>query len=336
MKKSILKYGAGVLPCLFTVAIGAMACSGDNTFSGRPDDEIEIIPRRSIAFSTVTPTQAVPIAQLRGEQFGVKAFVLDNPWASGGYNARPDADWNDVLVDCSPSGVCTYAPVQSWQDHKYYSFFGYYPSDAPGVTVSDAGHESTPYIEYRPSRNDPTQHRDVMVASTLDCTALNTGQVRMQFSHLLFCINLAVNNYDDEAIRLDDVTCRFTSALYSSYKVNMDKSNPVADGTMTDATYLMTAGIHVPNTSTTGAVNITDPNRFLMLIPQKGLQGQISFTVTRGGQSTTKVVEFNDPETEYRAGYRYTFTLIFAGDAIHLNIIRSNEWSDKDSEIEFD
>lgn len=336
MKKTILKYGAGVLPCLFTVAIGAMACSGDNTFSGRPDDEIEIIPGRSIAFSTVTPTRAVPIAKLRGEQFGVKAFVLDNPWASGGYNARPDADWNDVLVDCSPSGVCTYAPVQSWQDHKYYSFFGYYPSDAPGVTVSDAGHESTPYIEYRPSRNDPTQHRDVMVASTLDCTALNTGQVRMQFSHLLFCINLAVNNYDDEAIRLDDVTCRFTSALYSSYKVNMDKSNPVADGTMTDATYLMTAGIHVPNTSTTGALNITDPNRFLMLIPQKGLQGQISFTVTRGGQSTTKVVEFNDLETEYRAGYRYTFTLIFAGDAIHLNIIRSNEWSDKDSEIEFD
>lgn len=332
----ILKY-KWLQPGILMMAILLVAaCSGSNTISDNPGEEIEMIPGYSITFTTGTVTRAVPVSQLRGESFGVKAYILDNRWASAGYNAKPDGDWNNVRIDCSDTGLCTYAPVQSWLDYKYYTFFGYYPYNASGVTVSGANDESTPYIEYSPSDNDPTQHQDVMVASAFDCTALNTGQVRMQFSHVLFCINIAVNNYDDEAIRLENVTCQFTSPLYNTYRVKMDKSEPVASGTMTNASYLMTSSINVPNTSTTGAINITDPDRFLMLIPQRGLQGNISFTATKGGQTTAKVVQFNDPDTEYRAGYRYTFTLYFIEDAIHLRITRSNEWIDNDSEIEFD
>lgn len=336
LKKSIILKYIWLLPVVFMTVILMAACSDSNAISDNSDQEVELIPGRSIVFSTGTATRALPVTQLRGKGFGVKAYVLDNQWASAGYNAKPDTDWNDILIDCSNSGVCTYNPIQSWMDNKYYSFFGYYPYNAPGVTVSDSNYESAPYIEYRPSANDATQHQDVMVASTLDCTALNTGQVRMQFSHILFCINIAVNNYDDEAIRLDNVTCRITSGLYSNYKVKMDKSDPVASGNIANASYLMTNSIHIPNTSATGAMNITDSDRFLMLIPQKGLRGQISFDVTQGGQTTTKVVEFDDSGTEYRAGYRYTFTLYFVGDAIYLRIIQNNEWADNDSDIEFD
>lgn len=337
MKESIIltykRLLTGILPMVMLLA----ACSGNNAFSDNPDDEIELIPGRSITFSTGTATRAIPLSQLRGESFGVKGYMLDNQWASAGYNAKPDADWNNVRIDCSHSGVCTYAPIHSWADNKYYTFFGYYPYNAPGVTVSDANLESTPYITYRPSHNDPTQHQDVMVASTFDCTALNTGQVRMQFSHILFCINLAVNNYGDEAVTLENVECRFTSPLHSSYTVKMDKSEPEkSEETFTGANYEMTSYVDVPNTSATGAVNITDADRFLMLIPQKGLQGTISFNVTQKGQTTSKTVEFNDPDTEYRAGYRYTFTLYFIGDSIHLRIIQNNEWNDNDSDIEFD
>lgn len=336
MKKSILSKYIQLLYGCFLILVLSAACSGSDALSGDEGEEIEIIPGRTIAFSTGTVTRAVPISQLRGESFGVKAYVLDNQWASAGYNAKPDADWNNVQIDCSPSGVCSYQPIQSWIDNKYYTFFGYYPYNALGVTVSDANHESTPYIEYRPSATDPTQHQDVMVASTFDCTALNTGQVRMQFSHVLFCINLAVNNYDDEAVRLENVVLQFTSPLYNTYQVKMDKSEPTATGVMTNTHYPMVNRVDVPNTSATGAMNITDANRFLMLIPQRGLSGTISFAVTKGGQTTTKEVAFNDPDTEYRAGYRYTFTLYFVGDAIHLRIIQSNEWTDNDSEIEFD
>ena len=336
MKESIILKYIWLLSGNFMIAILLAACNGSNIIPDNPDEEIEIIPERSITFSLGTATRALPVTQLRGESFGMKAYILDNLWAAAGYNAKPNTDWNNVRIDCSDSGVCTYAPIQSWLDNKYYTFFGYYPYNTLGVTVSDANHESTPYIEYRLSANDPTQHQDVMVASTFDCTALNTGQVRMQFSHILFCINIAVNNYRDEAIRLDNVICRFTSPLYSTYRIKMDKSEPDTGGTITNASYLMASSVNVPNTSATGAINITDADRFLMLIPQRGLQGTISFDVTQGGQTTTKVVEFNDPDTEYRAGYRYTFTLYFVGDAIHLRIIRNNEWNDNNSEIEFD
>ena len=165
----------------------------------------------------------------------------------------------------------------------------------PGVTVSDANHESTPYIEYRLSANDPTQHQDVMVASTFDCTALNTGQVRMQFSHILFCINIAVNNYRDEAIRLDNVICRFTSPLYSTYRIKMDKSEPDTGGTITNASYLMASSVNVSNTSATGAINITDADRFLMLIPQRGLQGTILSMSLRADKRLRKWLNSTTP-----------------------------------------
>ena len=276
MKESIILKYIWLLSGNFMIAILLAACNGSNIIPDNPDEEIEIIPERSITFSLGTATRALPVTQLRGESFGVKAYILDNLWAAAGYNAKPDTDWNNVRIDCSDSGVCTYAPIQSWLDNKYYTFFGYYPYNTPDVTVSDANHESTPYIEYRLSANDPTQHQDVMVASTFDCTALNTGQVRMQFSHILFCINIAVNNYRDEAIRLNNVICRFTSPLYSTYRMKMDKSELDTGGTITNASYLMASSVNVSNTSATGAINITDADRFLMLIPQRGLQGTLS------------------------------------------------------------
>ena len=180
-----------------------------------------------------------------------------------------------------------------------------------------------------------TQHQDVMVASTFDCTALNTGQVRMQFSHILFCINIAVNNYRDEAIRLNNVICRFTSPLYSTYRIKMDKSEPDTGGTITNASYLMASSVNVSNTSATGAINITDADRFLMLIPQRGLQGTISFDVTQGGQTTLKVVEFNDPDTGIAQDMGIHSRSI-RRRCHSSQIIRNNEWNDNNSEIEFD
>lgn len=324
-----------ILLGLLTTGMLATACSDSSPLLGGEEEE-EIIPGRLIAFSTGSITRATQIGHLRGDAFGVKAFILQNPWVSAGYNAKPDANWNDVRISCDASGICTYSPRQLWEDNRYYSFFGYYPYNDPAVTVSDANNESTPYIEYTLSPDDPTLHRDVMVASMLDRTSTNTGQVRLQFSHVLFCINMAVNNYNDEAIQLDNVTCRFESPLYDKYKIYMDKSAPEVGTTITNASYLMTSTCTVQNTSATGPRNITDPNRFLMLIPQTGLKGKITFSVIRNGQTTNREIEFDDPDTVFRAGYRYTFTLYFVGAAIHFRIIQSNEWTDNDSQIEFD
>ena len=321
----------------FSLSIALLPAACSDATPGMGDGEEETIPGRAIVFSTEsTHTRASQISQMRGESFGVKAFILNNRWASAGYNAKTDANWNNVAVSCNLSGICSYSPRQVWTDDEYYSFFGYYPHTDASISVSDANHESTPYIEYRPSANDPTLHRDVMVASLLDCTSTSTGQVRLRFSHVLFCINQAVNNYNDEANLLEEVTCHFTSPLYSTYRINMNKSNPTPDGSISNAEYLMVNSRNVPNTATTGAVNITDDDRYLMLIPQKGLKGKISFFITQNGQRTYKEVEFDDSDTEFRAGYRYTCALYFVGAAINFRIIQNNEWTDNDSHIEFD
>lgn len=332
-KSKYLKYICSLL-CLLVAAALLGAC--DNRLLDREDEEVEVVPGRSIAFSTGGVTRAVQMSDLRENDFGIKAYLLDNVWASAGYNATPTVNWNDVRVSCDDMGVCSYTPRQMWVDNKYYTFFGYFPYADPSVTVSGSNDESTPYIEYRPSADDPTRHRDVMVASTFDCTSVNTGQVRMQFSHVLFCVNIAANNFNDEAIELNNVTCHFTSNLYGTYKINMDNSDPIAGDAFSGARYVMANSVRVPNTETTGAMNITDTDRFLMLIPQTGLTGKISFTVTQNGVTTSKEVAFDDSSTTFRAGYRYAFTLYFVGDAIHFRIIQSNEWTDNDSDIEFD
>lgn len=320
-------------PLVTVVLIGA--CAGSDA-AYDTIEEAGVLPKRNITFSTGAVSRATQITNMREENFGVKAFILSNVWASAGYNAKPDAAWNGIKISCDDVGICTYTPIKKWEDGKYYTFFGFYPFNDPSVTVSDASHESTPFIVYSPSPDDPTLHRDVMVASRPDCTAINTGQVRLQFSHILFCVNVAVNNYNDEVVQLDNVVCRFTSSLYSRYQINMDKSAPVPEGSMTNASYLMTNSVNVKNTATIGAMNITDSDKFLMLIPQEGLIGKICFNITRGGQTDYKEIDFEEPETLFRAGYRYTFILYFVGEAIHLRIMQNNEWADNNNSIEFD
>ena len=117
MKESIILKYIWLLSGNFMIAILLAACNGSNIIPDNPDEEIEIIPERSITFSLGTATRALPVTQLRGESFGVKAYILDNLWAAAGYNAKPDTDWNNVRIDGSDSGVCTYAPIQSWLDN---------------------------------------------------------------------------------------------------------------------------------------------------------------------------------------------------------------------------
>ena len=101
MKESIILKYIWLLSGNFMIAILLAACNGSNIIPDNPDEEIEIIPERSITFSLGTATRALPVTQLRGESFGVKAYILDNLWAAAGYNAKPDTDWNNVRIDCS-------------------------------------------------------------------------------------------------------------------------------------------------------------------------------------------------------------------------------------------
>ena len=80
MKESIILKYIWLLSGNFMIAILLAACNGSNIIPDNPDEEIEIIPERSITFCLGTATRALPVTQLRGESFGVKAYILDNLW----------------------------------------------------------------------------------------------------------------------------------------------------------------------------------------------------------------------------------------------------------------
>ena len=78
MKESIiLKYIWLLSGNFHDCTILLAACNGSNIIPDNPDEEIEIIPERSITFVLRTAC-ALPVTQLRGESFGVKAYILDN------------------------------------------------------------------------------------------------------------------------------------------------------------------------------------------------------------------------------------------------------------------
>lgn len=70
MKESIILKYIWLLSGNFMIAILLAACNGSNIIPDNPDEEIEIIPERSITFSLGTATRALPVTQLRGESFG--------------------------------------------------------------------------------------------------------------------------------------------------------------------------------------------------------------------------------------------------------------------------
>lgn len=302
---------------------------------GRGTAEVQDpVPGRPVRFATGIDTRGQLISQLNGCNFGVIGYILDNDWQSANFSARPDAFWYRKAVACSSEGSCSYTTTQQWLDDKYYSFFAYYPYNDPAVTLSGATVESTPYLTYTLPTGDASNLCDLMAASAKDCTSVNTGQVVFWFSHLLFCIDLAAQNLNDYAVTLSNIVFRFDN-LYSTYRINLDKSSPTPGGSLTNTAFTIANNITVQPTINTGSVNITPDGRSLMLIPQTGLSGTLSFNFTSNGTTTTHNIDFAHPAQQYKAGYRYTFNLLFIGESITVQVA-INEWTDKQNNIEFD
>ncbi|MFR6709484.1 MAG: hypothetical protein ACLUSK_14465 [Bacteroides stercoris] len=148
MKESIILKYIWLLSGNFMIAILLAACNGSNiTLSDNPDEEIvENIPEtfHHFQFGDGYGVLVSVVTQLRGESFGVKAYdTAITVWAAAGYNAKPDTDWNNVRIDCSDSGVCTYAPA--YPGAAGYTILHIFSVIiriiTPRVTVSDANHE---------------------------------------------------------------------------------------------------------------------------------------------------------------------------------------------------
>ena len=75
MKESIILKYIWLLSGNFMIAILLAACNGSNIIPDNPDEEIEIIPERSITFSLGTATRALPVTRDRYVPKSLKAYA---------------------------------------------------------------------------------------------------------------------------------------------------------------------------------------------------------------------------------------------------------------------
>lgn len=166
-------------------------------------------------FSTEVSTRAQLATNMRGKDFGIIGFQYSptTNWGTAKSTATPMTDFFNQKVSCGSQGTCTYDvdgtkegdQYKLWEESKY-AFFAYYPYDGDGITLSSNTAANTPSLTYTsPWANrsrvpvyDPEIDYgmyDLMTAEDIDCDG--SRNVKLDFKHRLFAIEILANNYNE-------------------------------------------------------------------------------------------------------------------------------------------
>ena len=369
-------------PFILSLVIGALlasACS-DDEIAGLPtfaDTAIEFgAPSVGVEVGTRGPVNQLP----DGASFGVFGYCLaqtspsdqtlntasgNQVWDYKKQLCRPEVFYNQQVT--YNQGVCTYTPPEQWYaptDYNY-SFFAYYPYGntfqgntffttsttattlgAPKVEFSipfDSTDETTPL--------DDSKVPDAMVAQSIDVTR-NTGQVQLNFLHILTGLNFQVNNYnvDENGNPGNPVTIhslKLRGKFYKSVQINFDQGYDFPDETFHGTyTILDDSDKDVTVNGLESVSKIGDKTLLLVSNLNKtstddGYLGQLSLDIVYSfGDSQRRSRSFPRPENFLPSGGTiYTAQLNFIGDSFVLNFIVDNnqQWEDGgDSDITFE
>lgn len=162
-------------------------------------------------FSTgVSNTRSHLAETMRGREFGVIGFKFSptSNWGSIKSTNAPGNWFYNQKVSCDANGVCSYDPVQQWENNNY-AFFAYHPYNGAGITLSDSSKVNTPTLEYTYGWLDsPTYENislydsnsssfDLMTAEAIDANGSGSGRVDLEFKHRLFAFEVLANNYNE-------------------------------------------------------------------------------------------------------------------------------------------
>lgn len=324
-------------------------------------------------------TKAGPVEQLPdGSSFGVLGYCLAqtapdnetlNPasgnqiWANKKQLCYPEVFYKQEVK--YENGTCTYAPLEKWYEQKdyNYSFFAYYPfGDDKGFTVTTGEKElGAPKVKFSipfssTDENTPlddTQVPDAMVAQEIDVVR-NTGQVQLNFLHILTGLNFQVNNYNatesgDPGKSVTIHSLKLKGKFYKSVEINFDSGYDFPDETFYGTYTILGDGseddVTIGGLQSASAIG----DKTLLLVSNlnktsatDGYLGQltlyIEYTFGEDGTRTTKPL--TRPENFLPAGGTiYTAQLNFIGDSFVLNFVVDNDqkWENGgDSDITFE
>lgn len=322
-------------------------------------------------------TKVGPVEQLPdGSSFGVLGYCLaqtapDNPELN---RASGSQTWDNKKQLCYPevfykqevkyeNGTCTYAPLEKWYEQKdyNYSFFAYYPfGDDKGFTVTTAEKElGAPKVKFsipfsstdENTHLDDTKVPDAMVAQEIDVVR-NTGQVQLNFLHILTGLNFQVNNYNatesgeaGETVTIHSL--KLYGTFYKSIEINFDSGYNFPNETFGGTYTIVQEGSNIEVPGLTSKSKIGDKTILMVsnLSQTTGTSaylGDLKLVIeySFNGKTHYQSEPITRPENFLPAGGTiYTAQLNFIGNSFVLNFVVDNnqQWEDGgDSDITFE
>ena len=286
---------------------------------------------------------------LNGCSYGVIGYLYDMgmAWETVHSQAKPDANWQNIVVQCDNDGNSIYQPLQHWNYGNRYAFFAYYPhsNSSTGVQMIEgyANKEDVPQIVYTiPNAaftGSANLMQDVMVATKVDCSMQNTSNVELYFQHVLFAIKVVLQNYNNEAVGVRNLVLQLDNVKYQKATIPLDGSAITPTGTTKTLThtYVGNTPISVPSTNNSAPYSLTNDENHIMLIPQVGLTGSITLDVLKSnGIYEKETVSLDFSENTFEAGHLYVISVQFLSDQVVVNTLSQSTWDDDSSQIEFE
>lgn len=361
--------------CFALFSLSLLAFAGcDHDIIIEEQEDVVIIPTHGyIHFATQDPTRGVLVSDMK-RNFGVMGYNwnynnVNDVWNTVKVMARPNVFHAQKVTYDEGSNLHTYdarttslghsSALVPWEVGCKYTFFGYYPHESESngsITVCNNTTEGTPYLTYT-LPNDPASMQDVMTANLYNTDYKSAREVQLNFRHRLAAMDLQMINMNaqyggkDVYVKLTNLRVNMTSMQYRQAKIWMDESMAMERTVNSTAVgYTMSPSITIaPSGVTSGSLNVITSGTSLILIPQEtSLNGTIEFNlsyVDSNGNNMTiadadiktgaHTYDFEIP-TGLVAGRKHLVQLTFTRDAVTVQIVPPNEWTDNNVEIEFD
>lgn len=353
-----------------------LSACGEEEIGGQPSLSGQTIEFSAPSIHVETGTRA-PVDQLpEGSSFGVLGYCLAQtaPDNSTLNPASGSQIWDNKKQLCYPEvfykqevtysgGSCSYTPLKKWYDptNYNYSFFAYYPYNGAFTVTTGEKELGAPKVKFSIPFNSTDENTlldseavpDAMVAQEID-VARNTGQVQLNFLHILTGLNFQVNNYNateggDPGKSVTIHSLKLKGKFYKSVEINFDSGYDFPDETFY-GTYTILGDEDEDDVTIDGLESVSAIGKKTLLLVSNlnktsatdGYLGQltlyIEYTFGEDGTRTTKPL--TRPENFLPAGGTiYTAQLNFIGDSFVLNFVVDNDqkWENGgDSDITFE
>ena len=320
---------------LLFLVILVSSCNTDSSVS----DEIQFPSDTGnyIMFSSDVETRATLINSMTGKNFHVIGFQYDNTtdWETAKANISPNLFKNTLVT--YDGGIWEYeGDRKQWDFHSKYSFFAYYPQVGNEIAISNMDAAGMPTITYElpltpvaPATTvDPSIFQDLMTASAIDKEASGSSIVKFVFQHRLFCIDVAIQNYDNTEYTISDVSLTLDNIKYNKITVPMQKNDNQTPVVKNERAGAVTFAFDDTTIGAKGSAVLTGDDNNILLIPQdcteedEALTGSLNLKIN--GETTGVGFSSN---IDFIEGYKYTLKVSIIGGELSSAIGDARTWN---------